>query len=587
VNSKQEKFIRKNWRTHSARQMAAALDLTRMDVERFVGALREAPPTGIASRLSAAVKAHFGPGQERRRLYAIFAAALILRLYYLHVLGKTPFFGPLTSMVDDGVYNLRGREIAAGDWLGSPSWLIYTTPLYPYFLGLIYRIFGYAIGAAHFIQTLLGALTPLLVYGLAKESFDSRRAPVLAGIISAVYIPFIFYENMLLGESLAIFLVLCGLYLLARAMKRAAGALTPVFPAGFLLGLAALLRPNITVPVSFCALYLGLFLAFKRDRKFLGAAAAILLMAGLAAGISPMALKNYRLYGDFVPISAHGGVNLYMATNPEKGGGFRPSAGLGTGMKEIIDNSILIAEKAKGRTLKPSEVSAYWTAMSFENVRSSPLGFLTLLSRRAAYFLNRYEYPDTINMLFVAEFIPFLKPCAFAYGAVAVLAICGIVFCLRAWSAAAWLLAIFAFGYSFSVCVFGVVSRYRVPVVPIFIIFAAGGLAFVWDSWINKYYSRLFKFAGLAALATMFVFFPIRQLRFAVPYNTLGVYFAQKGNWPQAELCYRKALKISPNFPDPYRNLAVLYHTAGDAKKTLEFEERYQALKKIALAAGK
>ena len=256
-------------------------------------------------------------------------------------------------------------------------------------------------------------------------------------------------------------------------------------------------------------------------------------------------------------------------------------------MKEIIDNSILISEQAKDRALKPSEVSAYWTARAFENIRSSPLGFLALMSRRAAYFLNRYEYPDTINILFVAEFIPFLKPCAFAYGVVAALAICGIVLCVRTWSAAAWLLAIFAFGYSFSVCVFGVVSRYRIPVVPILIIFAAGGLAFAWDSWIDKNYSRFFRFAALAALAAMFVFFPIRQLRFAVPYNTLGVYFAQKGDWAQAELCYQKALKISPGFPDPYRNMAVLYHAAGDDKKTLAFEERYQALKKVALATGK
>ena len=164
---------------------------------------------------------------------ALFAVALILRLYYLHALGKTPFFEPLTAMVDDGVYNLRGQEIAAGNWLGTPSWLIYTTPLYPYFLGLIYRIFGYAIGAVHFIQTFLGALTPLLVYGLAKETFDSRRVPIFAGVISAAYIPFIFYENMLLGESLTIFLTLCGLYLLARALKRADGAVGTVFLTGY------------------------------------------------------------------------------------------------------------------------------------------------------------------------------------------------------------------------------------------------------------------------------------------------------------------------------------------------------------------
>ena len=229
--------------------------------------MSEPASAGIAARLAS----YFGPGKERRRLFALFAAAFALRLYYLHALGNTPFFGPLTPMLDDGVYNLRGREIAAGSWLGGPSWLIYTTPLYPYFLGLVYRIFGYSIGAAHFIQTSLGALTPVLVYGLAREAFGSGRTAAFAGIASALYIPLIFYENMLLGETLALFLILCALTLLSRALNRGEGVPGRAFLSGLLLGAAALLRPNIVIPAGCCALYLGLFLAFARGRKGRGA----------------------------------------------------------------------------------------------------------------------------------------------------------------------------------------------------------------------------------------------------------------------------------------------------------------------------
>ena len=585
MNAKQEEYIRRNWREFTARQLAATLDLKRTEVEGVINSLREP----LHTRLAAKAAVYFGPGplQERRRLGALFAVALLLRLYYLYALGNTPFFEPLTNLVDDGVYNLRGREIAAGDWLGGPSWLIYTTPLYPYYLGLIYKIFGYSVGAAHFIQTFLGALTPLLVYGLAKEAFDSRRVPLVAGAICAVYVPFIFYENMLLGESLAIFLILCGLLLLARTLKKADGAPGTVFLTGLLFGITTLFRPNLLIPVGFCALYLGLLLGYKRKRKGLGAATALLLLAGLALGIAPVTLKNYRLYNDFVPISAHGGVNLYMAANPEKGGGFRPSVGFGTGMKEIITNSVTMAEQAEGRTLKPSEVSSYWSGRALENVRSSPFGFFVHMLRGAAYFLNRYEYPDTINMLFVAEFVPFLKPGAFSYGIVAVLALCGIALGLRKWGSAAWLLAVFAFTYSASVGMFFIIARYRVVVVPLFIIFAACGLEYAREAWLKKDQRRLVRFAALAALASVLVFYPVRQLRFAVPYNTLGAHFFQKGSAQQAELCYNKALRISPNFPDPYRNLSLLYRKAGDLVKAQAYEERYQVLKKIAMAGGK
>jgi len=559
--------------------MAASLGLKRQDVERFIRSLREKP----RARMSGPA----GPRQERLWLCAIFTTALILRLYYLHALKQTPFFEPLSPALDDGVYDLRGLEIAAGAWLGKPSWLVYTTPLYPYFLGLIYRIFGHSIGAVHLIQASLGAFTPMLIYGLAKEAFDSRRVPIFAGALAAVYAPFIFYENMLLGESVSIFFMLCALWILVRALKNADGALKACFPAGLLFAVAVLLRPNIMLPVGCSALFLGLYLAIMRNRKWLGAAAAALLLAGLAVGISPVTLKNYRLYNDFVPISAYVGVNAYMGTNLEKGGGFRPSVGLGTGMKEMFDNSIRIAEQARGRTLKPSEVSAYWSAKAFDNIRASPWGFLKLLLRRTAYFFNRYEYPDTLNLLFVAEFIPFLKLSAFAFGVVAVLALCGAAFGLRRWSAAAALLAIFALGASASVGLFSVVSRYRVLVVPFFIIFAASGVEFAWAAWLRRDRASLLKFAALGALASVLVFYPVRRGQFSVPYNSLGIYFAEKGNWLKAENCYRKALQLSPNFPDPYHNLFLLYRDLGDAEKALTFEQKYQTLKTAALAAGR
>ena len=527
------------------------------------------------------------PRQERRWLWGLFAAALLLRLYYLHALKQTPFFEPLSPTLDDGVYDIRGLEIAAGAWLGQPSWLVYTTPLYPYFLGVIYRIFGHAIVAVHLIQTGLGACTPLLVYGLAQEAFESRRAPIIAGAISAVYVPFLFYENMLLGESVSIFIMLCALWLLLRAFKKADGSLWSYFSAGLVFAVAVLFRPNIIIPVGCAALFLGLYLALMRKRRSLGAAAALLLLAGLGAGISPITLKNYLLYRDFVPISAYVGINAYMGTDLERGGGFHPAAGLGTGMKEMFDNSVRIAEQARGRSLKPSEVSAYWSARACDNIRGAPWGFLKLLLRRAAYFLNRYEYPDTLNMLFVAEFIPLLQPAAFAFGVVAVLTLGGALFLRRRWSAAAALLAVFALSSAASVGLFSVVARYRVAVVPFFIIFAAGGLDGAWDAWLQRDRARLGKFAGLCALASVLVFYPVRHLRFAVPYNSLGIYYADKGDWLKAENCYRKSIQLSPNFPDPNHNLFMLYRDLGDAQKAQDLEAQYEELKRAELAAGR
>ena len=578
--SKDEEFIRQNWKTLPVRRMASTLSVKRTDVEEFVRSLREASALEAAGPLT--------PSRERLWLAAFFLIALLLRLYYLDALGHTPFFEPLSSLLDDGVYDARGQSIAGGDWIGRGwPWLIYLTPLYPYFLGAVYRLIGHSIGAIHVIQTFLGAFTPVLVYRLAKEAFAGRRTAILAGLLSASYVPFIYYENLLSGESLSLFLSLCALFLLARALNKEEGAKRPVFSAGLLFGIAALLRPHLLIAVVFPALYLGYIWAFERRRKTLGAAVAILLMTGAAAGIAPITLKNYLLYHDFVPISAHGGANLYMSNNPLVEKGMSPIDIFGSGVKEMPDRAVALAEKAEARTLKPSEVSAYWLARTVDYIRASPAGFCRVLLLKAMFFFNRYEFPDMRDMLFTAEFLPFLRPAAFQYGVVTALALCGVWFCLPGSSAAARLLFSFAFGYAGAVVVFHVTSRYRVPVIPIFILFAAAALDHVWEAWLKRDRRELSKFSLLAALAAAFVFYPLPTPNFSRSYNSLGIFFDGKGRWAEAERCYMKALQLDPRFPGPYHNLARLYHFRdADDAKAAAFENKFNALQEYQRARG-
>ena len=580
LDSTHEDYIRRHWKSLSPRRIAATLGVKRTDVEEFIRSLREAPSPAASGPLA--------PDQERRWLGSFLLIALLLRLYYLYALSHTPFFWPLSKLLDDGVFDARGQSIAGGDWLGRGwPWLIYNSPLYPYFLGVVYRIFGHSIGTAHFLQTCLGAFTPLLIYGLAKEAFGGRRAPLLAGALGVAYVPFIYYENLLAGESLSVFLSLCALLILARAIRREREAFGEIFSAGLLLGIAALFRPHLLVAAVFPAFYLGYFWAVEKKRRRQGAAAALLLLAGVAAGISPITLKNYYLYGDFVPVSAIGGANLYMSNNPQVERGMAVTTVFGSDIKDINDRSVAIAEKAAGRTLKPSEVSAYWVARTIDYIRASPAGFLRLMLRKTMFFFNRYEFADMRDMLFTAEFIPFLKPTSYQYGAVTALALCGVLLCLPGSSAAARLLFSFAFGYSASVVVFYVTSRYRIPAIPIFIVFAAAALDRAWDALSRKDLGAIGKIAALAALTAAFAFRPIPAMNFSRSYNSLGIYFGENGRWADSERCYLKAIRLDPYFPVPYHNLALHYHyRAADDEKAAAFENKFLALQDYQRAHG-
>ena len=69
-------------------------------------------------------------------LVATVALATMLRAAHVLSLRATPWFDHL--VVDPEYYDEWARRIAAGDWLGERPF--YMDPLYPYFLGVIYRL---------------------------------------------------------------------------------------------------------------------------------------------------------------------------------------------------------------------------------------------------------------------------------------------------------------------------------------------------------------------------------------------------------------------------------------------------------------
>jgi len=567
MDAEKRQFILKNRKMFSARQLAKKLDLARSEVERVLG---EAPAAAPVRTLPVWAEAA-----------VIFAVAFLFRLVYLGFLKNTPFFEPLSATLDDGVYLKMARDIASGNWIANFPLGAYRIPLYPYFLALLFKTAGPGFWPIHVLQAVLGSFIPVWLYLIGRRIFPGVLAARAAGLIGCFYVPLVFFEHFLLGETLSIFLNLAALAVAVTAL----GEDRPRAPAwilsGLLLGLSTLVRPNTLIAVFFVGCFL--FVRYARLRNVRSAfLVPLALLVGFLAPVVPMAVKNAVVYRDFVPFSALGGINFYIGNNPDADGKFHLTKGVGTSLDEMIERSAEIAQKEKGKSLRPSQVSSFWLGRGMHFAFGQPVHFARLLVTKTVLFFNYYEWPDVLDMDFAAAFLPILRLNLFGFGIVAVLGLAGLVWALRLKDARIVLLAVFLGGLFFSVILFFVTARYRLPAVPLLILFAGAGIRAIVSI------PKMERAAAAAVVATVVLaaaiaFRPSEPINFATSYNSLAIALKNKGRYGEAERYYRKAIELAPSYPSPYFNLAKLYDQLGRAREAGQLYATYERTKRLTL----
>jgi 4-amino-4-deoxy-L-arabinose transferase-like glycosyltransferase len=170
-------------------------------------------------------------------------------------------------------------------------------PSYPVFLVMCYSILGLNTLAYFIPQAILGSLTCLIIYLIAKEIFNEWTA-VLAAFAAALYPDLIFWTYLVRVETLFIFLISLFFLLLVKANgKKSAGL---VYASAVVLGLASLTRVTsiLFIPVFFIW---ELFNFGRGLRDNIKVSATALMLALIV--LVPWCARNYLVFNEFTPFT--------------------------------------------------------------------------------------------------------------------------------------------------------------------------------------------------------------------------------------------------------------------------------------------
>jgi tetratricopeptide (TPR) repeat protein len=380
--------------------------------------------------------------------------------------------------------------------------------------------------------------------------------------MTAVYGMFVFYEGSLLIVNILLpinlLVVWCGM----RAMDAPSRGRWLVL--GMLIGVAALARPNMLLygPVA-----LVLLLALLRKSEGLGRSAVLAgcLLAGIGLTVFPATLRNYVVAGDAVLISASAGMNFYNGNNPDANGTHNVPRLFDRSMADHPSEQNAIyrayAEEKLGRTLRPSEISSFWLGRGIDYVRANPVEWLRLTGRKLLYFINAHEIWNNRSYTVTKQFSWVLRLPLIGFGLVGPLAVLGLVVTLGRWRRLTPLYAL-AGVYLATCLIFFVLSRYRIPAVPVLIMFAAAACVWLYDAARTRRAALGVGLAGLA-MAALACNLNLRSEDLSVAYYNLGNRYKSMDRHEDAIGQYRESLRINGQYISARNNFAISLESSG------------------------
>jgi 4-amino-4-deoxy-L-arabinose transferase-like glycosyltransferase len=404
-------------------------------------------------------------------------------------------------------------------WLGGATF--FQEPLYPYLVGLTYRIAGPKPWAVFAWQLAVGALGVLLVWSLARR-LCSDSAALAAGVLAVLAPIPMMYELALLRDGLVAYATLA----LALAMAWAPnGRPGRWFVLGALFGGALLLKQTFwAFPVLFALWRLATVRSPLRDR----AAAMGLTVAGMALALAPAMIRNVVVG---VPLLALNGSGAAMIAS------YHTAAAPPFGFDDTADLSGVLA--ASGGRFIDSLVAAARTHPTL-------LGFVALNLKKLLFIWHGFEAPNNVDFYLFRQASWVLAALPATLVALLPLAVTG-TFAARS---RAGPLVVAVVGSIPTMLIGAVLSRYRAPFTAALIPLAGAGCVQL-VTWLARR-----RWVAIASAATGTALY----LAWAIPappgqevalrasgYAAIGQRVMNRGEPAYASLALEESLRLAPD----------------------------------------
>ncbi|MBI1825555.1 MAG: tetratricopeptide repeat protein [Planctomycetes bacterium] len=497
---------------------------------------------------------------------------------------------------DAASYYEWAQRIAQGDWIGHEGY--YQAPLYPYVIAVLFKAAGEGVWKILLMQCAFGAAGVWLLWFAARKWLGAAAGLVAAAML-ALYGPAVFYDGIVQKASLGSLLTCAFLAATARAIvdRSRVGWLL----AGVALGLLALVRENALVWIVVgLAPFRG---AGSRKTHILHTG---LFLIGMAMMLLPVAIRNRGVSGEWSITTFQAGPNFYIGNHRGASGRYDPLVPGHESPEYERADATNLAQSAMCRRLTAHEVSSYWMSRAWADIGLDFGGWLRLLGWKMTLTWNHYEVADVESDAVYAESSPILQVTRYwHFGVLCPLAAMGLALKWRQQDKL-WPVYLMLTGMSVAVAAFYVLGRYRFPLVPPLMLFAAiGCVGFVRRIGRKQYTSlvpavivalaigipinwRIQDEHRLDAMAVMNAGMALAahgDLVEAEAYFVLGLRafpessechlnlamaLALQGNYGEAILHYRAALAAKPDLPGIQFNLGVALENSGRREEALQ-----------------
>ena len=490
----------------------------------------------------------------------MFAAALAARALYVLSIHSAYFFTHLQT--NPLQYHQWATLILDAPVPPHPPFE--QSPGYPYFIAALYAALGRTVMAVASVQVVLGSLTCVFI-AVAGRRWFGERTGLIAGLLAALYGPFLYFTGELVPATLFLFTITAAV---VAALPPATNAETddtvsaPVrgsawVLAGCLWSTALIVRSNAVLALPFVLLD-----AWRRGRRFALWRIGTPLLLCVAAFIAVNASISHKL----VVFTSNGGFNLWLGNNPTADGVSPFISGPQEGVTAEIRRRA--ADAVDADAIFRSKVVSFWTR--------DPAAGLRLAWKKFVWTWTDRELPNNADIgwrtsqswLFRLPLLPL------PFGIVLPLALAGVMLVRRSWRSLLLLGALLSIGAGTCV-IFFTNARFRLAIAPAALICAAAALdrlPSMLRGW--RRHSRDVVLAASAAGVGLVLawanFYGIRDYHIAeIDVNT-GVLEREAGNFEAAIAFLRRGLAQEPTDPIGWVHLALALEQEGLPRQALE-----------------